>query len=219
MRFAERLASLGFSSYADYLRSGHWQSFKARYKASGQSMRCKVCHGKPIQLHHCTYARLGAERFQDVMALCDLHHGLVHEWLKERHLSVANSHQAVKAIRSPSTAPKPSRGKQRLQKVQQGKQQLTVRERYAKRQAKRLRNEIARKRAEEQKAMEALGREREKQLQRENPMLNIAAIVSTGRIFECLAPGQAKFQTRSKMLEGGRQKSRKKKWKGWKPKT
>jgi hypothetical protein len=93
--FHERLAALGFGSYADYLASPHWQDFKRAYRASGRPMSCVVCGAKPIQLHHHTYQRLGAEDVLDVSPLCREHHVAVHDWLKANGKMVNATHKAV----------------------------------------------------------------------------------------------------------------------------
>src|SRR5690348_9129199 len=99
MKFQERLRSVGFSSYADYLKSDHWREFKVKYRASGASVWCAVCGGGGIQLHHHTYERLGCELPTDVTPLCRGHHEAVHEWLKVRGRGVGHTAQAVSAIR------------------------------------------------------------------------------------------------------------------------
>ena len=43
MTFKERLASLGFPTYNDYLNSDHWKMVKEKWRASGRPMRCEVC--------------------------------------------------------------------------------------------------------------------------------------------------------------------------------
>jgi hypothetical protein len=100
MTFKERLSSLGFSTYQDYLESDHWQNFRERYKKAGRPMRCAVCKGGPIQLHHHDYSRLGHETFADVDSLCGDHHQAVHAWLKERKFSVQKTAKAINALES-----------------------------------------------------------------------------------------------------------------------
>lgn len=81
MTFSERLKSLGLDSYDAYLCGTHWQDFKERYRTSGNSIRCAVCKCTNFELHHQSYARLGEERFDDVVPLCPVHHDKVHELL------------------------------------------------------------------------------------------------------------------------------------------
>lgn len=104
-RFSERLSALGFSSYEEYLRSPHWKEFQAQYRSSGRPKRCAVCRGRPVQLHHHTYERIGLEGIEDVTPLCREHHQSVHAWLRDRRKMVNATHIAVKALRGDS-APK-----------------------------------------------------------------------------------------------------------------
>lgn len=99
-RMARKLKSLGYSSYSEYLFSKHWDSFKLRYKAAGQPMKCAICKESPVQLHHNTYNTIGAESFSDVTPLCDLHHTAVHQWLDDRvGGKVSQTPEAVKWLR------------------------------------------------------------------------------------------------------------------------
>lgn len=122
MRFQDRLNSLGFASYADYLASPHWLGFRREYKRSGSRMTCLVCDGSPIQLHHQTYVRIGRERFSDVVPLCRSHHEAVHEWLKTSGRAfVEYTHEAVAALGGVCPMPirttkKPKKGKRPKQK-------------------------------------------------------------------------------------------------------
>ncbi len=99
MKFTEQLKALGFASYGEYLQSSHWSNFKKRYRLAGQGMKCLVCGEGPVQLHHHTYVRLGAELFTDVSPLCRPHHEAVHEWLKASGKNfVEHTHKAVIAL-------------------------------------------------------------------------------------------------------------------------
>lgn len=86
---------LGFSSYYAYLQSPHWLTFKARYNASGRSKKCAICKSRKTQLHHRTYERLGSERLDDVIPLCQEHHESVHLWLDHHGLSEESTDLAV----------------------------------------------------------------------------------------------------------------------------
>jgi hypothetical protein len=70
------LRRLGFprhATYADYLASPHWQDVKRRYSESDLPQDC-AC-GKPRRdLHHKTYARMGAELLTDLEPVCGLCH-------------------------------------------------------------------------------------------------------------------------------------------------
>jgi len=93
--FSDRLESLGFSSYSEYLSSDHWRLFKESYRKSDRPMKCAVCCAGKIQLHHHTYVRLGKEKLDDVTPLCRVHHEAVHGWLKDNRKMVNATHLAI----------------------------------------------------------------------------------------------------------------------------
>ena len=95
-KFKDKLKALGFENYEEYLASPHWQDFKERYRDSVRRQHCAVCCGKPVQLHHHTYERLGAEELSDVIPLCRDHHTSVHEWLKANYRG--NVHRTEEAV-------------------------------------------------------------------------------------------------------------------------
>src|ERR1039458_5245234 len=71
------------AQYAAYLESIHWKNFTAAYRSDpGTSHACYVCGEDGYQLHHHTYARLGKERYEDVVPLCSTHHKAVHRAVK-----------------------------------------------------------------------------------------------------------------------------------------
>lgn len=67
------------SDYAVYLRSGHWQEVKRRYRATRKlPQTCVVCGNQRVDLHHLTYRRIGRERLTDLVPLCREHHDEAH---------------------------------------------------------------------------------------------------------------------------------------------
>jgi hypothetical protein len=75
----KRLQSLGFRTYADYLRSPEWAAVKWRYRRSKRPQGCQLCGAKPVDLHHRTYKRIGGkEHLSDLVALCRQHHDQAH---------------------------------------------------------------------------------------------------------------------------------------------
>lgn len=100
MVFRDQLTALGFSTYADYLNGPHWQEFRDLYRKSGLPRKCAACSGKPIQLHHHTYERLGAELLTDVTPLCRECHGLVHAILKEKRWFVQRTADVIAILRA-----------------------------------------------------------------------------------------------------------------------
>lgn len=115
MKFVERLASMGYEKYNDYLASDPWKAFKQKYKKSPETPKeCQVCGYKQIQLHHITYERLGYEELTDVVPLCQKHHYAVHIWLKENRKSVRQTHMAVAVLKGlPQPPPLPSKRKRK----------------------------------------------------------------------------------------------------------
>jgi len=77
--FWRRLEALGYATYADYLASDHWKDVRRRFWSSKLGQRCAGCKGKPTQIHHRTYARLGDERLNDLVAVCRPCHVYIHE--------------------------------------------------------------------------------------------------------------------------------------------
>jgi 5-methylcytosine-specific restriction endonuclease McrA len=67
------------ATYQRYLESPHWRSFRARVLCN-RPRRCEQCGvvGEPLELHHHTYERLGAELESDVRLLCRICHGSKH---------------------------------------------------------------------------------------------------------------------------------------------
>jgi hypothetical protein len=75
----KRLRTLGFKSYAEYLRSPEWAAVKWRYKHSKLPQGCQVCGARPVDLHHRSYKRIGgSEYLRDLVPLCRTHHKQVH---------------------------------------------------------------------------------------------------------------------------------------------
>ena len=65
-----------------YLRTNHWQH-RRLMALRRAGWRCQVCNeeaskGKPLDVHHRTYERRGAEKAEDVIVLCRRCHELFH---------------------------------------------------------------------------------------------------------------------------------------------
>lgn len=74
----------GYARYGDYLKSRHWMTLRAAYRASDLPQHC-ICGDWNVQLHHLTYERVCNERLSDLTPLCPACHQLVHvlEWRGE----------------------------------------------------------------------------------------------------------------------------------------
>ena len=63
-----------------YLRSKHWRSIRAR-ALKRDSRRCQTCRRtRRLEVHHLTYERLGEERLEDLVTLCQRCHSTAHQW-------------------------------------------------------------------------------------------------------------------------------------------
>lgn len=76
----QRLQELGLT-YQQYLNSEHWSKTRQRFYRSGLwEGHCHCCLAEsPCELHHRTYARLGEERLNDLIAVCPGCHDKVHD--------------------------------------------------------------------------------------------------------------------------------------------
>lgn len=71
--------------YAAYLRSEHWQRL-ARAAKDLAGGKCTLCRGtKTLVAHHTPegYARLGRERIEDLIVLCDACHQRHHQKFRD----------------------------------------------------------------------------------------------------------------------------------------
>jgi 5-methylcytosine-specific restriction endonuclease McrA len=76
--FVERFGHLGFPTYGAYLRSRHWREIRSRYQTE-REWKCRKCNNRTgLQLHHKTYARMGAELLDDLEPLCSGCHRRLH---------------------------------------------------------------------------------------------------------------------------------------------
>jgi hypothetical protein len=66
--------------YRLYLQTPEWAERAARARDTA-GHRCWLCNtDESLEVHHRTYERRGAERDDDLIALCATCHGLFHEW-------------------------------------------------------------------------------------------------------------------------------------------
>jgi phage terminase large subunit GpA-like protein len=79
-----RIRNLGFNNYNEYLRSDHWNKIKRKYRMSRKRpQHCWCCGSKNnLQLHHKTYKRLGKEKLNDLLLICDECHSQLHNLVK-----------------------------------------------------------------------------------------------------------------------------------------
>lgn len=94
---AKKLRRLQPSEYNDYINSKAWQ--KKRKEVLAERPFCFCCNDKANHIHHRTYARLGIEKLEDLIALCANCHSEVHNLIEnERCATLKNSHKIYKQI-------------------------------------------------------------------------------------------------------------------------
>lgn len=86
-----RRRTLARITYQHYIDSQAWRQVRLAWadeydrRHPGRPARCVICGQEwkvgRDDLHHLTYDRLGAERFDDLMPLCRADHELLHRWL------------------------------------------------------------------------------------------------------------------------------------------
>lgn len=74
----DRLAQLARGNYPAYLKTAHWRAVREAALERAEN-RCALCNCPgPLEVHHRSYERVGAERPADVIALCAECHGRHH---------------------------------------------------------------------------------------------------------------------------------------------
>ncbi len=82
--------------WREYIDSPEWSAKRGQYKSS-RSWVCFACGEKEqLHLHHLTYERLGSERLDDLIPLCQPCHAAAHQLVKRRGVRLAESHIALK---------------------------------------------------------------------------------------------------------------------------
>jgi hypothetical protein len=76
-----RIRQLGYEDYTAFLRSPDWEETRRRYWRDPDTPKaCGLCGTEepPLQLHHRTYERVGAEHLSDLVPTCLRCHQLLH---------------------------------------------------------------------------------------------------------------------------------------------
>jgi hypothetical protein len=89
--------------YPTYMASDAWYESPARLEAlRSAGFRCRICNAHssqlPLQAHHRTYERLGAELPDDLTALCKLCHDEVTSFLRAREYALAQPLAVVDVV-------------------------------------------------------------------------------------------------------------------------
>lgn len=75
-----RLTEEDRARYARYLQTDQWRERRSAALARAK-YRCQLCSSKfTLQTHHRTYKRIGRERPEDLIVLCDRCHGKHHDY-------------------------------------------------------------------------------------------------------------------------------------------
>lgn len=94
--------------YDHYLRIDCWMKVMRRSVLERANHRCqcrKRCNGaRATQVHHVSYARLGKEQPQDLLAVCDACHRWLHN-IAEPKMIAANDNQLELALEANPAPP------------------------------------------------------------------------------------------------------------------
>ena len=75
--------------YREYLKSDHWKNFRIEYYKANER-KCIECGStNDLNLHHLTYERLGREKLEDVVCLCNTCHFKLHEKMDKKKKPIA----------------------------------------------------------------------------------------------------------------------------------
>jgi len=73
--------------YEKYIKSSAWLKRKKKwFKKYGKW--CRICDSKKVHLHHRTYDNFTQEKDEDLVALCEFCHTLVHQYHEESGLDL-----------------------------------------------------------------------------------------------------------------------------------
>lgn len=76
--------------YKEYLNSWHWKRTRKR-ALKRYGYKCMICGRKDnLQIHHNNYKNLRHEKPNDLLCLCDYHHKMIHNKLKNNSQKIAN---------------------------------------------------------------------------------------------------------------------------------
>lgn len=81
--------------YRAYLRSREWADLRERYRRRRRWLCASCFDGDDLELHHVTYRRLGHERLDDVVPLCDPCHRALHARLRAARSSSSGQARLV----------------------------------------------------------------------------------------------------------------------------
>ena len=65
--------------YRRYLQSQKWRRLRARRIFKDRGLCAECGSREKLEVHHLTYRRLGMERLDDLITLCQRHHRMYHQ--------------------------------------------------------------------------------------------------------------------------------------------
>ena len=81
-----------FMGYKNYIKSDGWNYQKDKLKKFYNGKECFICGSKKnINTHHKTYKRLGLEKLDDLLFVCQKHHFKIHQFAKKNKLNIWNA--------------------------------------------------------------------------------------------------------------------------------
>ena len=91
-----RYLKINKMTYVQYLQSEHWKQLKDKFYHSKMGKhKCYACgKAEKLNLHHKTYRRIGHERLNDLVLLCENCHKKAHKYAD----AFKNSSKAGKAL-------------------------------------------------------------------------------------------------------------------------
>jgi hypothetical protein len=95
-----------FDSLAAYEASWVWWWSKHLYRVSGRPQKCVICGSDDVEIHHRSYARIGHEDMDDLVALCGDHHYEVERLVKRREEPRWDAHLVLAGDQRPSHTPR-----------------------------------------------------------------------------------------------------------------
>lgn len=108
--------SVRWADHAAYMRSVEWKAKRAEYQRH-RKWECRMCGTKRgIQLHHLSYANWRNEPLEDLMALCQGCHELVHAH-REAHPEMTLGEATHDAVRTHRTTVEIAKRKRAIRKA------------------------------------------------------------------------------------------------------
>jgi hypothetical protein len=94
--FSDRLYTLGFETYADYLATPRWQKMRRDFRRlRPKANKCFCCGGPWRDLHHPDYRRLGRETVFELIPVCGGCHLEIHRIVRDDDVPLRVAHREL----------------------------------------------------------------------------------------------------------------------------